>query len=153
MYSRSLARANVGSCGAANMRLMMVAERPDALWFALSMVQVVLRGRSSASACSSSVTNPAVTKASPSALILDACRAFIAATTVAGLGRKEQTDDSRGERVGEAGQESDITSPFSDRLSLSMPTTSTIRLTHRRWRDGLQPPNALLTLYRKCVSS
>src|SRR5712691_2800934 len=128
MYSRSLARANVGSCGAANMRLMIVAERPDALWFALSMVQVVLRGRSSASACSSSVTNPAVTRASPSSLILDDCRAFIAATTVAGLGRKEQSDDSRTERVGEGTQESDITSRFSDRPLLCMLTTSTTKM-------------------------
>jgi hypothetical protein len=62
------------------MRLMTLAERPEVLWFPLRMVQVVLRQSPSARACRSSVTNPEVMRASPSSLILEACRVFIIST-------------------------------------------------------------------------
>src|SRR5205807_4631010 len=78
-YSRILVRANGGSSGAASMRLMIDAERPEALWLALRMVQAVLRESPSALACSSSVRNPADLTASASSLILEDCRAFILA--------------------------------------------------------------------------
>src|SRR5262245_16944680 len=58
---------------------MIDAERPEALWLALRMVQAVLRESPSALACSSSVRNPADLSASASSLILDDCRAFILA--------------------------------------------------------------------------
>ena len=80
MYSRILSRTSEGSCGAASMRLMTLAERPEVLWFPLRMVQVVLRQSPSARACWSSVTNPEVMRASPSSLILEACRVFIVST-------------------------------------------------------------------------
>jgi hypothetical protein len=75
-YSTILARASGGSCDDINMRLMIAAESPEALWLALRMVQAVLRQSPSAVACSSSVTKPAVTRASPISLILDDCRVF-----------------------------------------------------------------------------
>src|SRR6266478_4317574 len=74
-YSRILVRASGGSSGAANIRLMIDAERPEALWLALRMVQAVLRESPSALACSSSVRNPADLTASTSSLILENCRA------------------------------------------------------------------------------
>src|SRR2546429_5902729 len=74
-YSRILVRANGGSFGAASMRLTIDAERPEALWLALRMVQAVLRESPSALACSSSVRNPADLIASASSLILENCRA------------------------------------------------------------------------------
>src|SRR5712691_6301022 len=77
MYSTILARASGGSCGDINMRLMTVAERPEHLCWPFRTVQVVLREIPRALACSSSVMNPAVMRASPSSLILDDCRAFI----------------------------------------------------------------------------
>jgi hypothetical protein len=58
---------------------MIDAERPEALWLALRMVQAVLRESPSALACSSSVRNPADLTASTSSLILEDCRAFILA--------------------------------------------------------------------------
>src|SRR5262245_8912953 len=64
---------------------MIDAERPEALWLALPMVQAVLRESPSALACSSSVRNPADLTASASSLILEDCRAFILA--VSGSGR------------------------------------------------------------------
>src|SRR6516225_6683841 len=64
---------------------MIDAERPEALWLALRMVQAVLRESPSALACSSSVRNPADLAASASSLILEDCRAFILA--VSGSGR------------------------------------------------------------------
>src|SRR5262245_11540128 len=64
---------------------MIDAERPEALWLALRMVQAVLRDSPSAWACSSSVRNPADLSASASSLILEDCRAFILA--VSGSGR------------------------------------------------------------------
>jgi len=64
---------------------MIDAERPEALWLALRMVQAVLRESPSAMACSSSVRNPADLTASASSLILEDCRAFILA--VSGSGR------------------------------------------------------------------
>src|SRR5262249_42876088 len=67
------------------MRLMIDAERPEALWLALRTVQAVLRESPSALACSSSVRNPADLTASASSLILEDCRAFILA--VSGSGR------------------------------------------------------------------
>src|SRR5262249_45532480 len=78
-YSRTLVRASAGNSGAANMRLMIDAERPEALWLALRMVQAVLRESPSALACSSSVRNPADLTASASSLILEDCRAFVLA--------------------------------------------------------------------------
>src|SRR4029453_447112 len=74
-----------GSSGAASIRLMIEAERPEALWLALRMVQAVLRESPSALACSSSVRTPANLTASASSLILEDCRAFILA--VSGSGR------------------------------------------------------------------
>src|SRR5499433_253031 len=65
---------------------MIDAERPEALWLALRMVQAVLRESPSALACSSSVRNPADLTASASSLILEDCRAFILA--VSGSGRR-----------------------------------------------------------------
>jgi hypothetical protein len=73
--------ASGGSCGDNSIRLMIAAERPEPLWLALRMVQVVLRASSSALDCSSRVRNPASTRACPSSLIFAACRAFISATT------------------------------------------------------------------------
>src|SRR5262245_22705633 len=61
------------------MRLMTVADRPEALWLPLRIVQVVLRARPSASACWSRVWSPIATRTSPSSLILDDCRAFMSA--------------------------------------------------------------------------
>src|SRR5262249_51941530 len=84
-YSRILVRASGGSSGAASIRLMIDAERPEALWLALPMVQAVLRESPSALACSSSVRNPADLTASASSLILEDCRAFMLA--VSGSGR------------------------------------------------------------------
>src|SRR5438876_9257811 len=72
-YSRILDRASGGSCGDNNMRLMIAAERPEPLWLALRIVQVVLRASPSAFDCSSSVRNPASTRTCPSSLIFDAC--------------------------------------------------------------------------------
>src|SRR5215831_17830658 len=138
MYSRSLSRASLGSRGAVNMRLMTAAERPDALWFALRMVQVVLRGSPSASACSSSVTNPTATRASPSCLILAACRAFIAATRVAGLGWVEQIGSGGAESVAQAGSETK--NPFSDRPSLFM-------LTNLDYAAGVNLAQRLITVH------
>src|SRR4030095_14209530 len=84
-YSRILVRASGGSSGAASIRWMIDAERPEALWLALRMVQAVLRESPSALACPSSVRNPAGLTASASSLILEACRAFMLA--VSGSGR------------------------------------------------------------------
>jgi len=64
---------------------MIDAERPEALWLALRMVQAVLRESPSALACSSSVRKPADLIASASSLIFKDCRAFILA--VGGSGR------------------------------------------------------------------
>src|SRR5262245_38664243 len=64
---------------------MIDAERPEALWLALRMVQAVLRESPSALACSSSVRNPADLISSASSLIFEDCRAFILA--VSGSGR------------------------------------------------------------------
>jgi hypothetical protein len=64
-----------------NIRLMIAAERPEPLWLALRMVQVVLRASPSAFDCSSSIRNPASTRACPTSLIFAACRAFISAAT------------------------------------------------------------------------
>src|SRR5262245_59029965 len=61
------------------MRLMTVADRPEALWLPLRIVQVVLRARPSASACWSRVSKPIATRTSPSSRILDDCRAFMSA--------------------------------------------------------------------------
>src|SRR6516165_3116805 len=66
------------------MRLMIDAERPEALWLALRTVQAVLRESPSALACSSSVRNPADLTASASSLILEDCRAFILAVSASG---------------------------------------------------------------------
>jgi len=63
---------------------MIDAERPEALWLALRMVQAVLRESPGALACSSSVRNPADLTASASSLILEDRRAFI---LVGGSGR------------------------------------------------------------------
>ena len=59
MYSRILARTGSGSFGAASMRLIIDADRPEALWLALRIVQAVLRGTPRTWACSSSVRKPA----------------------------------------------------------------------------------------------
>src|SRR5215471_21445823 len=59
VYSRIFRRASGGSCGDNNMRLMTAADRPECLWLALTMVQVVVRASPSASDCRSRVTNPA----------------------------------------------------------------------------------------------
>jgi hypothetical protein len=80
-YSRIFRWASGGSCGDNSIRLMIAAERPEPLWLALRMVQVVLRASPSALDCSSRVRNPASTRACPSSLIFAACRAFISATT------------------------------------------------------------------------
>src|SRR4029434_3827951 len=79
MYSRILDRASGGRSGAASMRLMIDAERPEALWLALRMVQAVLRESPRALACSSRVRNPADLSASASSLILEDWCPFILA--------------------------------------------------------------------------
>ena len=56
---------------------MVAADRPEFLWVALRIVQVVLRASPSAFDCRSSVRNPELTSASLSSLILLKCRAFI----------------------------------------------------------------------------
>src|SRR5262249_15790005 len=63
------------------MRLMTAADRPEPLWPALRMVQVVLRASPSASDCWSRVTNPASMRDCPSSRIFAACRDFISVTT------------------------------------------------------------------------
>src|SRR5262245_65118007 len=63
------------------MRLMTAADRPEPLWLALRMVQVVLRASPSASDCWSRVTNPASMRDCPRARIFAACRDFISVTT------------------------------------------------------------------------
>src|SRR4029450_3056731 len=85
MYSRILDRASGGRSGAASIRLIIDAERPEALWLALRMVQAVLRESPSALACLSGVRNPGELTASASSLMLEDCRAFILA--VSGSGR------------------------------------------------------------------
>jgi hypothetical protein len=81
VYSRIFRRASGGSCGDNNIRLMIAAERPEPLWLALRIVQVVLRASPSALDCSSRVRHPASTRACPSSLILAARRAFISTAT------------------------------------------------------------------------
>src|SRR5262245_32325355 len=76
MYSRIFDRAAGGSCGAASMRFMIDAERPEDLWFPFRMVQAVLRGSPRAWACSSTVIKPEDRRACQSSIILAACRAF-----------------------------------------------------------------------------
>src|SRR5262245_45066752 len=61
------------------MRLIIEADRPEALWLALRIVQAVLRGTPRTLACSSSVRKPAASTASANSLILADWRAFIAA--------------------------------------------------------------------------
>src|SRR3984893_5367160 len=80
-YSTMAERARGGSLDEPNMRLMIIAERPELLWRALRMVHAVLRASPSASACSSSVRNPASIRACPSSWILANWRAFMSATT------------------------------------------------------------------------
>ena len=74
-------RASGGSFGAASMRLMIDADRPEALWLALQIVQAVLREFPGALACSSSVTKPAAWTNSASSLILEDWRSFISVLT------------------------------------------------------------------------
>jgi len=81
VYSRILRRASGGSSGDNNMRLMTAADRPEPLWLALRMVQVVLRASPSASDCWSRVTNPASMRDCLSSRIFAACRDFISVTT------------------------------------------------------------------------
>jgi hypothetical protein len=81
VYSRIFRRASGGSSGDNNMRLMTAADRPEPLWPALRMVQVVLRASPSASDCWSRVTNPASMRDCPSSRIFAACRDFISVTT------------------------------------------------------------------------
>jgi hypothetical protein len=81
VYSRIFRRASGGSSGDNNMRLMTAADRPEPLWVALRIVQVVLRASPSASDCWSRVTNPASMRDCPSSLIFAACRDFISVTT------------------------------------------------------------------------
>src|SRR5262245_17169294 len=86
MYSRTQWRTAGGSFGAANTRLMILAERPDDLWLALRMVHVVLRGSPSTRAFSSSVVYPSAERVSPNSLILANCRAFRSVTRFESLG-------------------------------------------------------------------
>src|SRR5262249_9523761 len=74
VYSRIFRRTSGGSSGDNNMRLMTAADRPEPLWLALRMVQVVLRASPSASDCWSRVTNPASMRDCPSSRIFAACR-------------------------------------------------------------------------------
>src|SRR5262249_38288544 len=85
------------------MRLMIDAERPEALWLALRMVQAVLRGSPSALACSSRVRNPADLTASTSSLILENWRAFVLA--VSGSGRCVRACTRAAEDSGNASDE------------------------------------------------
>src|SRR5215813_12881061 len=81
VYSRIFRRASGGSSGDNNMRLMTAADRPEPLWPALRMVQVVLRASPSASDSWSRVTNPASMRDCPSSRIFATCRDFISVTT------------------------------------------------------------------------
>src|SRR6516165_1965705 len=81
VYSRIFRRASGGSSGDNNMRLMTAADRPEPLWLALRMVQVVLRASPSAPDCWSRVTNPASMRDCPSSRIFATCRDFISVTT------------------------------------------------------------------------
>src|SRR5262245_47203602 len=94
MYSMILARTRGGSWGALSIRLITVAERPEFLWFALRIVQVVLRLSPRALAWSSRVANPEATKASPISLILDLCLAFTIALTGISLSGRQPTPHS-----------------------------------------------------------
>jgi hypothetical protein len=75
-YSDSARSTVEGSAGVPNMRLMVTTERPELLCVPFRTDHVVLRDRPSALAWSSSVTNPAATRASRSSRIFAACRAF-----------------------------------------------------------------------------
>src|SRR5262249_25352753 len=55
MYSKILSLTCGGSPGLANIRVIMAADRPELLWLAFRMVQVVLRESPSARACISRV--------------------------------------------------------------------------------------------------
>src|SRR6516164_6300051 len=80
VYSRIFCRASGRNSGDNNMRLMTAADRPEPLWLALRMVQVVLRASPSASDCWSRVTNPASMRDCPSSRIFATCRDFISVT-------------------------------------------------------------------------
>jgi hypothetical protein len=77
-YSRIVARTEDGSWGAANIRLITAALKPEALCCPTRSVHVVLRQSPRAIACWLTTTNPAARKASPISLIFEFCRAFIA---------------------------------------------------------------------------
>src|SRR6516162_9725802 len=80
MYSMIFARTAGGSRGDFSVRVSRVAESPDFLWFPLRILQVVLRDNPSTSACLSSVSNPAATRASQMFLILQRCSGGITLT-------------------------------------------------------------------------
>jgi hypothetical protein len=76
-YTMMWARTDCGNCGAANIRLMRGALRPEALCLPWRSVHVVLRKSPSAWACSFRWRNPAVLSILPIFLIFDSCLAFI----------------------------------------------------------------------------
>jgi hypothetical protein len=80
MYSSTICRAVGGRCGDASMRLIVIAERPDALWRLLSTVQALLLDNPRTAACFESVSNPAETKAWRISAIFEACLAFLSGT-------------------------------------------------------------------------
>src|SRR5262245_38169315 len=137
-YSRILVRASGGSSGAANIRLMIDAERPEALWLALRMVQAVLRESPSALACSSSVRNPADLTASASSLILEDCRAFILAVSGSGRGVGACT------RATEDGRNTSSVSVGSVVVVMAAPRL--LALTHTRESSGLYSRSTLVLL-------
>src|SRR5437868_2594804 len=84
MYSSIICRAADGSSGDASMRLIVIAERPDALWWLLSTAQALLLDNPRTAACFVSVSNPAETRARRISAIFEVCLAFLS---------KEQSSD------------------------------------------------------------
>jgi hypothetical protein len=66
--------------------MMIATDRPEALWFPLTIVQVVLRGSPSAVDCSPRVMKPLSTRAAPRSWILTFCRSLLSAILVRALG-------------------------------------------------------------------
>ena len=77
MYSWITRRAGAGNRGERHIRLIVGAERPEALCVRLRIVQAVLRQTPSATAWSSSAVIPASIKACRSFAIFADCLAFL----------------------------------------------------------------------------
>src|SRR5262249_118401 len=138
VYSRIFCRASGGSCGDNNMRVMIAAERPEPLWLALRMVQVVLRASPRPFDGSSSVKNPASTRPCPTSLIFAACRAFISAPTGLLLSCNERSAWRLTEKVENAEKPFEYITVSSGRLSRS-PSSFWTRGIHLRQGSASKP--------------